>query len=63
MTTDEPTLSESVTTEPADLKPKKPTNRAPEGIRTLTVCRQNDEPAFQEKASSLRAADLPPVTL
>ena len=43
MTTDEPTLSESVTTEPADLKPKKPTNRAPEGIRTLTVCRQNDE--------------------
>ena len=26
-----------------DLKPKKPGNRAPEGIRTFTACRQNDE--------------------
>ena len=26
-----------------DLKPKKPSNRAPEGIRTFTACRQNDE--------------------
>ena len=26
-----------------DLKPKKPSNRAPEGIRTFTVCRQHDE--------------------
>jgi hypothetical protein len=26
-----------------DLKPKKPTNRAPQGIRTFTVCRQHDE--------------------
>lgn len=26
-----------------DLKPKKPSNRAPQGIRTFTVCRQNDE--------------------
>jgi len=43
MTTDETTLSEAVATEPANLKPKKPTNRAPEGIRTFTVCRQNDE--------------------
>jgi len=30
-------------TEPEDLKPKKPSNRAPEGIRTFTVCRQKDE--------------------
>ena len=29
--------------EPEDLKPKKPSNRAPEGIRTFTVCRQHDE--------------------
>jgi len=29
-------------TEPEDLKPKKPSNRAPEGIRTFTVCRQKD---------------------
>jgi hypothetical protein len=39
--------SESVdlnpTTEAEDLKPKKPSNRAPEGIRTFTACRQNDE--------------------
>ena len=26
-----------------DLKPKKPSNRAPEGIRTFTVCRVSDE--------------------
>ena len=26
-----------------DLKPKKPSNRAPQGIRTFTVCRQSDE--------------------
>jgi len=31
------------TTEAEDLKPKKPSNRAPEGIRTFTACRQNDE--------------------
>ena len=30
-------------TEPEDLKPKKPTNKAPEGIRTFTACRQKDE--------------------
>ena len=29
--------------EPEDLKPKKPSNRAPEGIRTFTACRQHDE--------------------
>jgi hypothetical protein len=29
--------------EPDDLKPKKPSNRAPQGIRTFTVCRQSDE--------------------
>lgn len=32
-----------VTTEAEDLKPKRPSNRAPEGIRTFTACRQNDE--------------------
>ena len=32
-----------LSTEPEDLKPKKPSNRAPEGIRTFTVCRINDE--------------------
>ncbi len=26
-----------------DLKPKKPTNRAPQGIRAFTVCRKSDE--------------------
>ena len=30
-------------TEPEDLKPKKPSNRAPQGIRAFTVCRQKDE--------------------
>ena len=30
-------------TEAEDLKPKKPSNRAPQGIRTFTVCRQSDE--------------------
>ncbi len=34
---------ESSAPEPEDLKPKKPSNRAPEGIRTFTACRQNDE--------------------
>ena len=34
---------ETTTTEAEDLKPKKPSNRAPEGIRTFTACRQNDE--------------------
>lgn len=36
-------IVEMVSTEPEDLKPKKPTNRAPQGIRTFTVCRQSDE--------------------
>ncbi len=31
--------TESTATEREDLKPKKPSNRAPEGIRTFTVCR------------------------
>jgi len=34
---------EPIPTEPEDLKPKKITNKAPEGIRTFTVCRQSDE--------------------
>ena len=34
---------EPMSIEPEDLKPKKPSNRAPEGIRTFTVCRQSDE--------------------
>jgi len=32
-----------ISTQPEDLKPKKPSNRAPQGIRTFTVCRQHDE--------------------
>ena len=32
-----------VSTEADDLKPKKISNRAPEGVRTFTVCRQSDE--------------------
>ena len=38
-----PVATEPMSTEPEDLKPKKPSNRAPEGIRTFTVCRQSDE--------------------
>jgi hypothetical protein len=34
---------EDIKTEPEDLKPKKPSNKAPQGIRTFTVCRQSDE--------------------
>ena len=36
-------LVAELSTEPEDLKPKKPSNRAPQGIRTFTVCRQSDE--------------------
>ena len=36
-------IATPVETEPEDLKPKKPSNRAPQGIRTFTVCRQHDE--------------------
>tara|TARA_B100000212_G_scaffold299014_1_gene243509 strand:- start:299 stop:676 length:378 start_codon:yes stop_codon:yes gene_type:complete len=32
-----------VSTDLEDLKPKKPSNRAPQGIRTFTVCRQSDQ--------------------
>tara|TARA_B100000287_G_C20529858_1_gene740345 strand:+ start:482 stop:847 length:366 start_codon:yes stop_codon:yes gene_type:complete len=39
----EETDEESQPTAPEDLKPKKPSARAPEGIRTFTVCRQHDE--------------------
>ena len=30
-------------TDAESLRPKKPSNRAPEGIRTFTVCRHHDE--------------------
>jgi len=36
-------MNNETSTEPEALKPKKPSNRAPEGIRTFTVCRQSDE--------------------
>ena len=36
-------IAELVSADLEDLKPKKPTNRAPQGIRTFTVCRQHDE--------------------
>jgi len=35
--------SEEVSTEPEDLKPKRPATKAPEGIRTFTIARQYDE--------------------
>ncbi len=35
--------AENVGTEVEDLKPKKLTNKAPQGMTTFTVCRQNDE--------------------
>ena len=35
--------AEAMSTEIEDLKPKKITNKAPQGITTFTVCRQNDE--------------------
>ena len=35
--------AEAVSTEVEDLKPKKLTNKAPQGMTTFTVCRQNDE--------------------
>ena len=35
--------SKESTTDAESLRPKKPSNRAPEGIRAFTVCRQNDE--------------------
>ena len=43
MSDDIDVLEIAVATEAEDLKPKKPSNRAPEGIRTFTACRQNDE--------------------
>ena len=36
-------IAEMVPADLEDLKTKKPTNRAPQGIRTFTVCRQHDE--------------------
>ena len=36
-------LSEEAAPEEVDLKPKPPPPLAPRGIRTFTVCRQNDE--------------------
>jgi hypothetical protein len=35
--------AEAVSTEVEDLKPKKLTNKAPQGMTTFTVCRQSDE--------------------
>ena len=32
-----------ISKEVADLKPKKLTNKAPQGMTMFTVCRQNDE--------------------
>jgi hypothetical protein len=34
--------TEALSTEAEDLKPKKLTNKAPQGMTTFTVCRQND---------------------
>ena len=38
-----PEVKEEVSTEPEVLKPKRPTQQAPEGIRTFTIARQSDE--------------------
>lgn len=35
--------SEAAERDAESLKPKKPSNRAPEGIRAFTLCRQSDE--------------------
>jgi hypothetical protein len=43
MTTDPNVTHLEFTTESDDLKPKPPPRLAPRGIRTFTVCRQNDE--------------------
>ena len=43
MDSDNDVASLELSMEPEDLKPKKQSNRAPEGIRTFTVCRQSDE--------------------
>jgi hypothetical protein len=43
MSTDENRDDEEISIVPEDLKPKKPSKRAPQGIRTFTVCRQSDE--------------------
>ena len=58
MTTAETTLSDAVPPEAADLKPKRPTNRAPEGIRTFTVCRQNDETGVSGEGVILQIIQL-----
>ena len=43
-----PPEEKEFSTEAEDLKPKKPSNRAPEGIRTFTVCRQSDETGISD---------------
>jgi len=45
-----PPEEKEFSTEAEDLKPKKPSNRAPEGIRTFTVCRQSDETGISGEA-------------
>jgi hypothetical protein len=40
---DEPTEEVEVSIDAEDLKPKPAEKRAPRGIETFTVCRQNDE--------------------
>ena len=45
-------------TEAEDLKPKKPSNRAPQGIRTFTVCRQSDETGISGEGVVIEGAKL-----
>ena len=45
-----------------DLKPKKPSNRAPQGIRTFTVCRQHDETGISGEGVVIEGVLLPPAT-
>ena len=49
--------AEAVSTEVEDSKPKKLTNKAPQGMTTFTVCRQSDETGISvEKVLSLKVA-------
>ena len=41
-----------------DLKPKKPSNKAPQGIRTFTVCRQNDETGVSGEGVVIESVEL-----
>ncbi len=49
---------ESVATDVEDLKPKKLTNKAPQGMTTFTVCRQNDETGISGEGGFIEGCRL-----